>query len=100
MASFYGGCVGSPRRQAGWSRRDCPSPDQMVAARLPPSALVVLDFRNGVKIGHCGDVRCTTAFPPKAEVHSQSYYVAEVPERDICIAANSTTIRSPRRHGR
>jgi hypothetical protein len=27
---------------------------------------------------HCSDVRCTTALPPKAEVHPQSRYVAEV----------------------
>jgi hypothetical protein len=29
MASFCGGCGGRPRRQAGWWRRDCLSPDQM-----------------------------------------------------------------------
>jgi hypothetical protein len=27
-----------------------------------------------VKIGHCGDVRCTAARPPKAEVHRRSCY--------------------------
>src|SRR5260370_26846734 len=29
MASFCGDCGGKPRRQAGWWRRDCLSPDQM-----------------------------------------------------------------------
>jgi hypothetical protein len=32
---------------------------------------------------HCSDVRCTTALPPKAEVHPQSCYVANVPKGDI-----------------
>jgi len=32
-----------------------------------------------VKLGHCGDVRRTTALPPKAEVDLRSCYVAEVP---------------------
>jgi hypothetical protein len=32
-----------------------------------------------VKLGRAGDVRCTTALPPKADVHSRSCYVAEVP---------------------
>jgi hypothetical protein len=35
------------------------------------------------KLGHGGDVRCKTAFPPKAEVHPRSCYVAQVPEADI-----------------
>src|SRR5262245_47248205 len=35
--------------------------------------------RLGVKLGHRRDVRCTTALPPKAEVHARSCYVANVP---------------------
>src|SRR5215510_95601 len=31
------------------------------------------------QLGHCSDVHCTTALPPKAEVDLRSYYVAEVP---------------------
>src|SRR5262245_55404923 len=37
----------------------------------------------GVILGHCGDVRCTTALPPKAEVDLQSCYVAEVPKAAV-----------------
>src|SRR5258708_36498497 len=33
----------------------------------------------GVKLGRAGDVRRTTAVPPKADVHPRSCYVAEVP---------------------
>src|SRR6266478_8982729 len=36
-----------------------------------------------VRLGHPGDVRCTTAVPPKADVHARSCYVAFVPTRDI-----------------
>src|SRR6266436_1655265 len=36
-----------------------------------------------VKLGRAGDVRCTTALPPKADVHLRSCYVAFVPTRDI-----------------
>src|SRR6516162_7053188 len=32
-----------------------------------------------VKLGHCSDVHCTTALPPKADVHPPSCYVANVP---------------------
>jgi hypothetical protein len=40
------------------------------------------------KLRHGGDVRCTTAFPPKAEkVHRRSCYVAQVPGADSCAAA-------------
>src|SRR5262249_24459550 len=35
----------------------------------------------------CSDVRCTTALPPKAEVHPRSCYVASVPAADSCTAA-------------
>ena len=31
----------------------------------------------GVKSGRCGGVRCTSALPPKAEVHSRCGYVAK-----------------------
>src|SRR5262245_35128821 len=41
---------------------------------------------NQVKLGRAGDVRCTTALPPKA-VHLRSCYVAFVPIGDICSAA-------------
>src|SRR5262249_32279527 len=47
--------------------------------------------RFGVKLRHGGDVRCKTAFPPKAEVRPRSCYVANVPDSDVCIAAHSTT---------
>ena len=33
--------------------------------------------RLGSKLGHGSDVRCKTAFPAKAEVHSRSCYVAQ-----------------------
>src|SRR5258708_38048824 len=36
--------------------------------------------RVGSKLGRAGDVRCTTALPPKADVHLRSCYVAFVPE--------------------
>src|SRR5262249_42506062 len=45
------------------------------------------EVRSGVKLGHCSDVRCMTALPPKAEVHPRFCYVANVPEADSCIAA-------------
>jgi hypothetical protein len=35
-----------------------------------------------IELGHPGNVRCTTALPPKAEVDPQSCYVAEVPLAD------------------
>src|SRR5215813_4824461 len=41
-----------------------------------------------VKIGHCGDVRRMTTFPPKAEVHPQFCYVAKVPKAVSCTAAS------------
>jgi len=41
-----------------------------------------------VKLGHPGDVRCTTALPPEADVHARSCYVAFVPISDICSTAN------------
>jgi hypothetical protein len=56
--------------------------------------VVACPFR--VKFRHCSDVRCTTAVPPKADVHARSCYVAFVPEGDIRIAADFL-IRSPRR---
>src|SRR5947209_7866190 len=43
--------------------------------------------RCGVRLGHCGDVRCTTALPPKGEVDSRSYHVAKFPLPDIQAAA-------------
>jgi hypothetical protein len=42
-----------------------------------------------VKLGHYSHVRCTTALTPKAEVHPQSCYVAQVPDSDV-----EPTIRS------
>jgi hypothetical protein len=39
--------------------------------------------RFGSKLGRPADVRCTTALPPKADVHPRSCYVAFVPRRDI-----------------
>src|SRR5947207_3515129 len=40
-----------------------------------------------VRLGHCGDVRCTTALSPKGEVDSRSYHVAKSPLPDIQAAA-------------
>jgi hypothetical protein len=37
----------------------------------------------GFKIGHCGDVRRTTALAPKAEVDPRSCDVAQVPEAAV-----------------
>jgi hypothetical protein len=45
--------------------------------------------RLGVQTRPSGDVRCTTALPPKAEVHPRSCYVAFVPQGDICSAARN-----------
>src|SRR5262249_41076792 len=39
-----------------------------------------------VKFRHCSDVRCTTAFAPKAEFHPRSCYAAQVPQADSCTA--------------
>src|SRR6266481_4237491 len=36
-------------------------------------------YTGSVKLGRAGDVRCTTALPPKAEVDPRSCYVANVP---------------------
>ena len=36
------------------------------------------DGGDGSRLGHPGDVRCTTALPPKADVHPRSCYVAFV----------------------
>src|SRR5258706_6429072 len=55
-----------------------------------------MSFHTGwVKLGRAGDVRCTTALPPKADVHPRSCYVAFVPKGDIRIAADFL-IQSPR----
>ncbi len=32
------------------------------------------------RLGHCTDVRCMTALPPKADVYPLSCYVAQVPQ--------------------
>src|SRR5258706_6047347 len=54
-----------------------------------------------VRLGHCGDVRCTTALPPKAEVHPRCCYVAFVPILDLSRRSKlSKLTRSPRRRGR
>src|SRR6266511_4511462 len=41
-----------------------------------------------------GDVRCTTAVPPKADVHPRSCYVAFVPQADFTGTAASGGKRS------
>src|SRR5260370_1487260 len=41
-----------------------------------------------IKLGHAGDIRCTTVLPPKADVHPRSCYVAFVPQPDSWTAAN------------
>src|SRR4029077_3694383 len=56
--------------------------------------------RIGSRLGHPANVLCTTALLPKAEVRPRSCYVAFVPIAAICAAANSVSIRSPRRRGR
>src|SRR5258708_12653436 len=115
MASFCGDCGGKPRRQAGWWRRDCLSPDQMggrPGVALTQSSTITcsihLEGRNRktlakggsaqgcgatcldraclgwVRLGHPGNVRCTTALPPKPEVHPRSCYVPEFPGTAIC----------------
>jgi len=53
----------------------------------------------GVKLGHRPDVRCKTAFPPKAEVHRRSCYVARVPiSPDWCVAASGRLLALGRRY--
>jgi hypothetical protein len=42
------------------------------------------------RLGHPGNVRCTTALPPKAGVDPRSCYVAFVPGRDSCTAAKNS----------
>ena len=39
------------------------------------------EVRSGSKLRHGADVRCKTVFPPKAEVHPRSCYVAQVPNK-------------------
>jgi len=43
------------------------------------TAKLAADGSDGVKLAHAGDVRCTTALRPKAEVRPRSCYVAFVP---------------------
>src|SRR6516164_9100045 len=50
----------------------------------------------GVKIVLCGDVRCTTAFPPRTDIRRHTSNVRFVPKGDIRIAADFL-IRSPPR---
>src|SRR6516225_1805124 len=52
--------------------------------------------RLGFKIGHCGDVRCMTALPPKAEVHLRSCYVGEVPISAITSPSFEHLVRGKR----
>jgi hypothetical protein len=47
---------------------------------------------SGLGLGHPGDVRCTTALPPRAEVHPRCCYVAEVPGTDIIRRSWSTLL--------
>src|SRR5262249_32626849 len=56
-----------PARQAKWVSCSVKGPSR--ACRL------------GIKLDRCNDVRCTTALPPKAEVHPRSCYVAYVAKR-------------------
>src|SRR5262245_16550635 len=46
------------------------------------------DVADGSKLGHPGNVRCTTALPPKAEVHPRCCYVAEVPRAAVSRCSN------------
>src|SRR5262249_4332006 len=46
---------------------------------LCSTAKLVAERSRWVKLGHCSDVHCTTAPPPKAEVHPRSCFLAQVP---------------------
>src|SRR5258707_5050130 len=61
-----------------------------IGSRVAPRNFDPPYDRCGSKLGRAGDVRCTTALPPKADVHPRSCYVAFVPISDICSAANCT----------
>src|SRR5262245_60280840 len=51
------------------------------------------DVRIGSRFGHCSDVRCKTAFPPKAKVHPRSCDVAKAPGRDMTSQAPGAPFR-------
>src|SRR5258706_13800270 len=82
------GCAKTPAPAAHveTSRRNC-APWSRIVLRarcsIPCWRIVFSTFRNcmsfhtgWVKLGRAGDVRCTTALPPKADVHPRSCYVA------------------------
>jgi hypothetical protein len=54
--------------------------------------------RLGSKLGHGSDVRCTTALPPKPEVHPRSCYVAQVPTPDLVLSNSGLPVDLPGRH--
>jgi hypothetical protein len=44
-------------------------------------------FRLRVNLGHCGDVRCTTAFSPRTDICRLAWNVRFVPEAAVSIIA-------------
>jgi hypothetical protein len=85
------GCVKTqaPVAHVETSRRNCASESQIILrphGSIPCRRIAFSTFCRcmsfytaRVRLGHCSDVRCTTALPPKAEVHPRSCYVAHVP---------------------
>src|SRR5215510_1358729 len=74
--------VMNSRRLMGYlSPRDHTLPHHCRNTALCITAKLIVEWQRWVKIGHCGDVRCMTALPPKAEVHPRCCYVAEVTSR-------------------
>jgi hypothetical protein len=76
--------MGCPPRTGG--RR---LPHRYVKTPLCITAKLIVEWQRWVKLGRAGDVRCTTALPPKADIHPRSCYVAFVPIPDSCSAANT-----------
>src|SRR6266511_2300381 len=62
-----------------------------------PTGLIVC---SGVKLGRAGDVRCTTALPPKADVHLRSCYVAFVPTTVIDVSSLDHLVGAGEQRGR
>ena len=70
----------------GLTSRRIPAASYALSVPRPLGSCIVHHSKIGrlclsrVELGHCGDVRCTTALPPKADVHPRSCYVAFVPK--------------------
>src|SRR5271155_3143493 len=85
MASFCGDCGGRPRRQAGWGRRDCLSPDQMggwPGVALTQSSTIIcsihLEGRNRKTLAKWGRPKVAEQHPSTAHVSVGSIAVAEL----------------------